>query len=80
MGLEYRSKGLYNSLSQYWDRYGKSIMIAENGFGMYDTVIDNKIHDNYRSDYLSQHIEQVGHAIYEGQMYLLIVYGDQLTL
>lgn len=59
-------KGLYNSLSQYWDRYGKSIMIAENGFGMYDTVIDNKIHDNYRSDYLSQHIEQVGHAIYEG--------------
>ena len=59
-------KGLYNSLSQYWDRYGKSIMIAENGFGMYDTVIDNKIHDNYRSDYLSQHIEQVGYAIYEG--------------
>lgn len=59
-------KGLYNSLSQYWDRYGKSIMIAENGFGMYDTVIDNKIHDNYRSDYLSQHIEQVGHTIYEG--------------
>lgn len=59
-------KGLYNSLSQYWDRYGKSIMIAENGFGMYDTLIDNKIHDNYRSDYLSQHIEQVGHAIYEG--------------
>ena len=59
-------KGLYNSLSQYWDRYGKSIMIAENGFGMYDTLIDNKIHDNYRSDYLSQHIEQVGHTIYEG--------------
>lgn len=59
-------KGLYNSLSQYWDRYGKSIMIAENGFGMCDTLIDNKIHDNYRSDYLSQHIEQVGHAIYDG--------------
>lgn len=59
-------KGLYNSLSQYWDRYGKTIIIAENGFGMYDKVIDNKIHDNYRSDYLSQHIEQVGHAIYDG--------------
>ena len=59
-------KGLYNTLSQYWDRYEKPILIAENGFGMYDEVIDGQIHDDYRSAYLSAHIEQVGHAIYEG--------------
>lgn len=59
--------GLYNSISQYWDRYRKPIIIAENGFGMYDKIEDDgKIHDNYRIDYLSAHIEQVGHAIADG--------------
>ncbi|MGK0550607.1 glycoside hydrolase family 1 protein [Enterococcus faecalis] len=58
--------GLYNSLSQYWDRYHKSIIIAENGFGTYDEVVDGTVHDEYRSDYLSRHIEQVGRAIYDG--------------
>lgn len=60
-------KGLYHSLSQYWDRYGKPILIAENGFGNYDVLTeDSKIHDDYRAAYLSAHIEQVGHAIYDG--------------
>lgn len=59
-------QGLYNTLSQYWDRYQKPIIIAENGIGMYDKIEDNKIHDAYRSDYLSQHIEQVGQAIHDG--------------
>nr|WP_330379247.1 hypothetical protein [Clostridioides difficile] len=31
-------KGLYNTLSQYYDRYQKPIMIAENGFGMHDNI------------------------------------------
>ncbi|MBU7563983.1 glycoside hydrolase family 1 protein [Pediococcus ethanolidurans] len=59
-------QGLYNTLSQYWDRYQKPIIIAENGIGMYDEIENNKIHDTYRSDYLSQHIEQVGRAIHDG--------------
>jgi len=59
-------QGLYNTLSQYWDRYQKPIIIAENGIGMYDKVEDGKIHDDYRSDYLSEHIEQVGRAIHDG--------------
>lgn len=65
-GWEIDPKGLYHSLSQYWDRYQKPILIAENGFGMYDTVEDGHIHDQYRIDYLREHIEQVGHAIYDG--------------
>ncbi|KRO00866.1 glycoside hydrolase family 1 protein [Companilactobacillus kimchiensis] len=59
-------QGLYNTLSQYWDRYQKPIIIAENGIGMYDKIEDGKIHDPYRSDYLSEHIEQVGRAINDG--------------
>ena len=42
-------------------------MIAENGFGAYDTVEeDGKIHDEYRIDYLRKHIEQVKAAIEDG--------------
>ncbi|HFL2475793.1 TPA: glycoside hydrolase family 1 protein [Clostridioides difficile] len=59
-------KGLYNTLSQYYDRYQKPIMIAENGFGMHDKFEDGKVHDNYRIDYLGKHIEQIGEAIADG--------------
>ncbi|MDQ0155810.1 glycoside hydrolase family 1 protein [Robertmurraya andreesenii] len=59
-------QGLYNTLSQYWDRYQKPIIIAENGFGMYDELEDGQIHDDYRISYLSDHIEQVGRAIQDG--------------
>lgn len=59
-------QGLYNTLSQYWDRYQKPIIIAENGFGMHDQLEDGTVHDDYRISYLSKHIEQVGRAIYDG--------------
>lgn len=59
-------QGLYNTLSQYYDRYQKPIIIAENGIGMYDKLEDGKVHDPYRSEYLGKHIEQVGRAIHDG--------------
>ncbi|WP_433945040.1 glycoside hydrolase family 1 protein [Paenibacillus sp. SN-8-1] len=59
-------QGLYNTLSQYWDRYQKPILIAENGFGMYDKLEDGTVHDDYRISYLGSHIEQVGRAIHDG--------------
>lgn len=59
-------QGLYNTLSQYWDRYQKPILIAENGFGNYDKLENGEVHDEYRSEYLASHIEQVGRAIYDG--------------
>lgn len=65
-GWKIDPQGLYNTLSQYWDRYHKSIIIAENGFGSYDKVEDGQIHDDYRVDYLRRHIQQVGRAIYDG--------------
>lgn len=60
-------KGLYNCISQYWDRYQKPIMIAENGFGQYDVLTsDKKVHDDYRIDYLKQHILQLKECIKDG--------------
>ncbi|GAA3010155.1 glycoside hydrolase family 1 protein [Tetragenococcus solitarius] len=59
-------QGLYNCLSQYWDRYEKQILIAENGFGMYDKLENGKIHDDYRINYLAEHIKEIKHAIYDG--------------
>lgn len=60
------SLGLYNSLSQYWDRYKKPIIIAENGFGMYDEVTNGKVHDDYRISYLREHIQQMKNAMEDG--------------
>ncbi|MBL1223985.1 glycoside hydrolase family 1 protein [Enterococcus sp. BWR-S5] len=59
-------KGLYNTLSQYWDRYHKAIIVAENGFGMYDKLEDGTVHDDYRIAYLSEHIAEMKHAMYDG--------------
>ncbi|BDZ32192.1 glycoside hydrolase family 1 protein [Lactiplantibacillus sp. WILCCON 0030] len=59
-------KGLYNTLSQNWDRYKKPIIIAENGFGMYDKLEDGTVHDDYRISYLSQHIAAMEAAMKDG--------------
>lgn len=59
--------GFYNAISQYWDRYEIPIMIAENGLGALDVVEPNgKIHDDYRIEYLKQHIEQLKECVNDG--------------
>ncbi len=58
--------GMYNAISQYWDRYQKPIMIAENGFGYEDVFVDGTVHDDYRIDYLRQHIQAVSEALQDG--------------
>lgn len=59
--------GFYNSLSQYWDRYQIPMIVAENGLGAIDHVEeDGTIHDDYRIEYLRQHIEQLKECIKDG--------------
>lgn len=59
--------GLYNSISQYWDRYEVPIMIAENGLGANDKIEeDGSIHDEYRIDYLNKHVHQIKECIKDG--------------
>ena len=49
--------GLRISLNLLWDRYQKPLFIVENGLGANDQIAeDGKIHDEYRIDYLREHI------------------------
>lgn len=59
--------GFYNCLSQYWDRYQVPLMIAENGLGALDKVEeDGSIHDEYRIEYLRQHVKQLKECVKDG--------------
>ena len=59
--------GLRTKLNMYWDRYHMPIMIAENGLGHFDEVEkDGSIHDDYRIDYLRDHIKQMREAVLDG--------------
>ena len=59
-------KGLRYILNTVYQRYNVPLFIVENGFGAYDTLEeDGSIHDDYRVNYLSKHIEQMKLAILE---------------
>ena len=57
-------QGLRYTLNELNDLYpGLPIMIVENGFGAYDEVVDGKVHDQYRIDYLKAHVAEVEKAV-----------------
>ncbi len=57
IGMEYLLRDIYT-------RYGKPLMILENGLGAFDELTpDGHVHDQYRIDYLRDHIAAVGRAI-----------------
>lgn len=59
--------GLRISLNKLYDRYQKPLFIVENGLGALDQLEEDfKIHDNYRIDYMKQHIIQMAEAIADG--------------
>lgn len=59
--------GLRITLNELWDRYRVPLFIVENGLGAVDEIAaDGQIHDQYRIDYLRQHIEQMREAIIDG--------------
>ena len=52
--------GLRTILINLYDRYQKPLFIVENGLGAKDSLTTSgKIHDDYRIDYLRQHIKQM---------------------
>jgi len=59
-------KGLRYTLNKVYDRYHVPVMITENGLGARDELIDGKVHDPYRIDYMRKHIEQMREAINDG--------------
>lgn len=59
--------GFRNTLREVYSRYHLPIIITENGLGAYDTLTeDGKVHDQYRINYLRQHIQQMRLAITDG--------------
>lgn len=66
-GWQIDPKGLRYSLNEIYDRYQIPLMIVENGLGAYDKIEeDGSIQDDYRIDYLRQHIEQMKEAVEDG--------------
>ena len=59
--------GLQYYLEKMYDRYELPMMVVENGLGAIDKIdVDGKIHDDYRIQYLKEHIEAMGRAIQNG--------------
>ena len=55
-----------------YDRYQKPLFVVENGLGAKDVVEeDGSINDDYRIDYLRQHIETMRDAVVEDGVDLL---------
>ena len=59
---EYLSIGAHT----LWNKYQKPLMILENGIGYFDKRENGIVKDDYRIDYLNEHLYQVQKAIDEG--------------
>ncbi|WP_298580404.1 family 1 glycosylhydrolase [uncultured Olegusella sp.] len=66
-GWQFDPIGLRITLNQMYDRYGLPLYIAENGLGASDILTeDGHVHDDYRIDYICQHIKCLKEAIIDG--------------
>ncbi len=64
--------GFRITLNDLWDRYQKPLFVVENGLGAKDVVEqDGSINDDYRIDYLRQHIAAMRDAITEDGVEML---------
>ncbi|WP_136313517.1 glycoside hydrolase family 1 protein [Actinomyces procaprae] len=64
-------RGLRTILNDYWDRWGKPLFIVENGLGARDELVTGPdgtptVADDYRIDYMNDHLVQVREAIADG--------------
>lgn len=58
-------------LNMFYDRYQKPLFIVENGLGAVDVLVEDEngnktVEDDYRIQYLKDHLIQVGEAIQDG--------------
>ena len=69
-GWQIDPQGLRYVLNYYWDRYQKPLFIVENGLGAVDQLVEKDgvltVEDDYRIDYLRQHLLQVEEAVEDG--------------
>jgi 6-phospho-beta-glucosidase len=55
--------GLQYILRDIYERYGKPLMITENGIGAFDELQNGMVHDNYRIEYIKEHLKAIKNAI-----------------
>lgn len=70
-GWQIDPQGLRYTLNRLYARYQKPLFIAENGLGANDVLIDDgkgskTVIDDYRIQYMNDHLVQVGKAIQDG--------------
>lgn len=66
-GWNVTPQALYYSCKFLYERYGKPVLITENGLGAYDWVmVDGKVHDASRIDFVSRYLLAVRRAVEEG--------------
>ena len=69
-GWQIDPKGLRYLLNQFYDRYQKPLFIVENGLGAWDELIEKDgvltVEDDYRIEYMREHLLQVEEAIEDG--------------
>lgn len=59
--------GLRITMNAIYDRYQKPLFVVENGLGAADSIeADGSIIDDYRIDYLREHIREMGEAVKDG--------------
>ncbi|MFK3936848.1 6-phospho-beta-glucosidase [Alkalihalobacillus sp. NPDC078783] len=60
-------KGFRITANHLYDRYQKPLFVVENGLGAVDVPdADGYVEDDYRIDYMRQHVEEMGEAIKDG--------------
>ncbi|SES16834.1 6-phospho-beta-glucosidase [Gracilibacillus ureilyticus] len=66
-GWEIDPVGLRIALNELYGRYQVPLFVVENGLGAYDKVEeDGSINDDYRIEYLREHIRAMGEAVDDG--------------
>lgn len=70
-GWQIDPQGLRYMLNQLWDKYQLRLFIVENGLGAVDELVEledgtKTVKDDYRIDYLREHLIQVEEAIEDG--------------
>ncbi len=70
-GWQIDPQGLRYVLNRFWNRWQKPLFIVENGLGAEDVLVDDEngektVKDDYRIDYLRDHILAAGEAIADG--------------
>ena len=70
-GWQIDPRGLRYVLNQFWDKYQKPLFVVENGLGAVDKLVPGQngsmtVEDDYRIEYLREHILQMKEAVKDG--------------